>query len=168
MRKEEQKKSNRRERGQALIEVTLLFPWIFFLFVGVLDLGFYSYDSICTENAARIAALQTAVNPAFTAAQLQTMACDAVKLEMQRVTNIYNLATTCGAAPLTVTQQTLTCPASVDASGNSHPPDCGPDPNTVSSLVTVTYQSSVYVPIPGILTNQLNLTRLSEVRMIIP
>ena len=36
---------------------------IFFLFVGVFDLGFYTYAAVCTENAARLASLQTASNP---------------------------------------------------------------------------------------------------------
>jgi hypothetical protein len=167
MRREQNK--NTRERGQAVIEVTLMTPWIFFLFVGVLDLGFYTYDAACTQNAARIAALQTAVNPALTSTQLQTLACDAAKLEMQRIPNIYNIGTSCGATPLTVTQQTLNCATKfTDPSGNTHPPDCVPDPATVSSFVTVTYDSPNFVPIPGILTNQLHLMRTSEVRMIIP
>ncbi len=46
--------SKRRQRGGSLVEVALLAPWIFFLFVGIFDFGFYAYAAICTQNAARI------------------------------------------------------------------------------------------------------------------
>jgi hypothetical protein len=137
-------------------------PWIFFLFVGVFDFGFYAYGGICTENAARVAALQTASTPGLSGAQLQTLACNAASLEMIRVPNRFNFVAGCGSGPLQVTQQTLT---------NATTPacaDCGIDATAVSSLVTVTYQSNLFVPIPGIVANQLNLTRTSEVRMVIP
>ena len=47
--------SRRKRRGSALIELTLLSPWILFLFIGIVDLGFYSYALISVENATRIA-----------------------------------------------------------------------------------------------------------------
>lgn len=43
-----------RNRGHAVIEVALLSPWIFFLFVGTLDMGFYTHALIATQNAARV------------------------------------------------------------------------------------------------------------------
>lgn len=154
-------KRKRREGGSSIVEIALLAPWIFFLFVGVFDLGFYMYAASCTQNAARIAAIQTAANPGLSSGLLQSMACNAAMLEMIRVPNTHTISG-CSAAPLTVTQQTLT---------NTSTPacaDCGVDTTSVSSLVTVTYQSGLYVPIPGLLTNQLNLTRTSETRMVIP
>jgi len=48
------------QRGNAIIETTLLMPWILFLFMGVFDFGFYAYALIATENAARVAALSAA------------------------------------------------------------------------------------------------------------
>ncbi len=42
------------------MEVALMAPWIFFLFVGVFDMGFYCYAAICTQNAARAVALSYA------------------------------------------------------------------------------------------------------------
>ena len=154
-------KRKRREGGTSIVEIALLAPWIFFLFVGVFDLGFYMYAASCTQNAARIAAIQTAANPGLSSGQLQTMACSAALLEMVRVPNTHAVSV-CTGTPLTVTQQTLT---------NSSTPtcaDCGVDAGAISSLVTVTYQSGLYVPIPGLVTNQLNLTRTSETRMVIP
>jgi len=55
-------KRKRSESGQAIVETALLVPWIFFLFVGVFDLGFYAYGAICTQSAARAAAIQTAAS----------------------------------------------------------------------------------------------------------
>jgi Flp pilus assembly protein TadG len=155
-------KSKRRDHGGSMVEVALLAPWIFFLFVGIFDFGFYAFDAICIQNAARVAALQTAVNSSFTAAQLQSLACTAATLEMNRIPNIQGIPAGCGARPLIVTQQAL--------NNGTTPPcaDCGIDSTAKSSLVTVTYQSSLFVPIPGFVTNQLNLTRASEVRMVIP
>ena len=49
------RKKRNGESGSAMVEVALLAPWIFFLFVGVFDMGFYSYMAICVENAARAA-----------------------------------------------------------------------------------------------------------------
>jgi Flp pilus assembly protein TadG len=151
----------RSESGSSIVEIALLAPWIFFLFVGIFDLGFYLYAASCTQSAARIAAIQTATNPGLSSGQLQAMACNAAMLEMVRVPNTHSI-TGCDVAPLTVTQQTL------DKSTPQPCADCGVDPISVSSLVTVTYQSGLFVPIPGLLTNQLNLTRTSETRMVIP
>jgi Flp pilus assembly protein TadG len=152
----------RSESGNSVVEVALMAPWLFLLFVGVFDFGFYAYAGICMENAARIGALQTASNSALTSTQLQALACTAATLEMARVPNRFNFVGGCGSGPLQVTQQTLT---------NSTTPqcaDCGADAGAVSTLVTVTYQSNLFVPIPGVLENQLNLQRTSEVRMVIP
>jgi Flp pilus assembly protein TadG len=156
-----QVRRRRGESGQSIVEMALLAPWMFFLFVGVTDLGFYLYAASCTQNAARIAAIQTASTSALSSSQMQAMACNAAMQELVRVPNTHTISG-CSAAPLTVTQQTLT---------NSTTPtcaDCGVDATGVSSLVTVTYQSGLFVPIPGLLTNQLNLTRTSETRMVIP
>src|ERR1700676_1502121 len=50
----------KRQSGSSIIEVALLSPWIFFLFVGIFDFGFYAYAAICTQNAARAVALAVA------------------------------------------------------------------------------------------------------------
>ena len=61
MRRERNK--NTRERGHAVVEIALMAPRIFFLFVGIYDVGVYSYAAICTQNAARAAALAAAQTP---------------------------------------------------------------------------------------------------------
>src|SRR5260370_810485 len=45
--------------GQAIVEASLMMPWLAFLFVGILDFGFYSYAAISIENAARAGAIRT-------------------------------------------------------------------------------------------------------------
>jgi hypothetical protein len=57
----------RRDRGHAVVEISLLAPWILFLFVGTLDLGFYSYALICTQKAARVAVTHTSSRSATAA-----------------------------------------------------------------------------------------------------
>lgn len=90
----------RRRSGNALVEVTLLAPWIFFLFVGVLDFGFYAYSFISTENAARAAALYTSQSK--TAASDQADACTLVLAELKWAAYGRTLPATCNAAPLVV------------------------------------------------------------------
>jgi Flp pilus assembly protein TadG len=176
MRKEEQKKSNRRERGQAMVEVTLLCPWIFFLFVGILDFGFYAYSAICVQTAARSAAIQTAsgVGSFF---QSDTLACNSALNELNLLPNVVGVSS-CAALPVKVTRKTLcnaavgyvTCDATgcADCASEASQAPCSTTPTScpASSQVAVTYQSTLFVPIPGILTNQLNMTRIAEARII--
>ena len=41
------------------MEVVLMAPWIYFLFMGTLDMGFFTHAMIATQNAARAAAAST-------------------------------------------------------------------------------------------------------------
>jgi hypothetical protein len=114
-------------RGHAVIEATLLAPWIFFLFIGVFDMGFYAVALICTENAARAAVSYTA-SSAGTAAD-STGACQYALTEMNAMSNARSLAS-CSAAPLTVTATSVS----------------GAD-GSAASQVTVTYQTMSLIPI---------------------
>ena len=40
-------------RGGAILELVLMAPWIFFLFIGVLDWGFYASALISLESGVR-------------------------------------------------------------------------------------------------------------------
>jgi Flp pilus assembly protein TadG len=169
----QKRNKNTRERGQAALEVTLMMPWIFFLFVGVLDFGFYAYQSICVENAARIAAVQIASN--FVG--LSSAGCSIAVPEMNRLTNVANVTGACTdgsttvstGAPIAVNVLKLdktTSPKCADC-------DCSLVPAATcaaasSVQVAVTYQSTQMVSIPGILTNQLTIRRLAEMRIIAP
>jgi len=124
--------------GNAVIEVALLAPWIFFLFVGVLDLGFYAYAFISVENAARAAALLTSRSKV--AATDQVDACAIVLSEMTWAAYGRDIQTNCQAAPLIVNTTLLngsTTPASQDGSD--------------AAQVEVQYTTLTMIPIPGVL-----------------
>src|ERR1700731_2757751 len=103
--------SIKREGGSSIVEVALLAPWIFFLFVGIFDFGFYSYAAICTQSAARAVALSQAQS-----ATAAVTPCNAALGEMKMLPNVgYNPGFTCGsgttvtqAAPVAVCVGTLT------------------------------------------------------------
>jgi Flp pilus assembly protein TadG len=119
-------------RGNAVIEVALMAPWIFFLFVGVLDFGFYAYAFISTENAARAAVLLT--SKSRVAATDQTDACAIVLSEMAWAAYGRNVSPTCSAAPLVVNATLL--------------PNGGLD-GTDAAQVEVQYTTIPMIPIPG-------------------
>jgi Flp pilus assembly protein TadG len=128
-----------RNRGHAVIEVALLSPWIFFLFVGTLDMGFYTHALIATQNAARAGAAYTS-RSTLKAADYAG-ACQYALGELKAMSNVRSLAN-CNSSPLIVTASAL--PAGVDGSP--------------ASSVSVTYQTNRLIPIPG-LAGQLNITR---------
>ena len=166
-------KRKRRDSGSSIVEVALLAPWIFFLFVGIFDFGFYAYSIICTENAARAAAVQTA---AGVGAQSNTIACNAAWDELKGMPNVASNATpTCTALPVVVTQKTLctqatVVPNTINCTDPGPCADCSaavdPTGRAASSKVSVQYQSLPLVPIPGLLTGQTTITRIVEMRII--
>lgn len=132
-------------RGHAAIEVALLCPWIVFLFVGALDMGFYTYALISTQNAARVAAEYTSSNSNFAADT--SGACRYALGEMNSIPNLRSV-TTCNALPLKVTASLI--PVGVDGAP--------------ATSVSVTYQSGALIPIPG-LTGRLTVTRTVQMRV---
>lgn len=143
------------QRGNAIIEVSLMLPWILFLFVGVLDFGFYSYAAICTQNAARVAALANAYSTS--AASNTSGACAIVLQEMNSLPNAQTLTScTSGACPTSPGAVTAAQPISVTAC-----PVVGPD-GASAAAITVTYLSIPLIPIPGVVMGQLTITRTAE------
>src|SRR6266705_3376793 len=108
-----QTRRRKRQSGQSMVGVALLAPWIFFLFVGILDCGFFAFATICTENAARAAAIQTAASQT---AQNDVIACNAVWKEMNLLTNVAGLTPNCTQLPVKVVRKTLCIQASVSPS----------------------------------------------------
>lgn len=145
---EVRRKSRNRERGQSIIETALMAPWIFVLFMGIVDFGFYAYAMVATENAARVAALYTAQGTGSSADQ--PGACAHAKNELRMLPNFASFPAICNGAPLTV------------AAAQVLPAD-SPD-GELGTRVTVTYQSIPLFPIPG-LTGRLNVTRIVEMRV---
>jgi len=133
------------ERGNAIIEASLLAPWMLFLMVGVLDLGFYTYAAIATENAARVAAQYSAAGAA-TAGD----SAGACTYALQEAISLPGLTSgmNCTSLPFIVTVT----------------PVAGPD-GTAASSASVTYQTIPMIPIPGLLTGRLTLTRTAEMKV---
>src|ERR1043166_4013017 len=122
----ESEQGKRRTRGHAVVELALMSPWIFLLFIGILDFGFYAYSAISVENAARAAALYTSANgPTDSSA-----ACVYALQELRNAANIGTSVTTCPTAP---TVPTATAPLVVTAQSTT----LGGAP---ASQVTVTYR----------------------------
>jgi hypothetical protein len=113
--------------------------------VGVLDLGFYFFAAITTENAARVAAQ-------YGAAGLSTAgdsggACPYALQEAVTLPGL-NSGMNCQSLPFVVTLTSAT----------------GPD-GTPASSASVTYQSIPMIPIPGLLESRLTLTRTVEMKV---
>jgi Flp pilus assembly protein TadG len=169
-----------RQSGSAMVEIVLMAPWIFFLFMGVMDAGFYAYAAICLQNAARAAAVQTAANINYAGAAGADTACLAAWNEMSNLPNVYSATppTSCAGLPssvLTVTTNLL-CGQNAFANGITACPngaatptlcaDCALNHYAASSQAVVTYTTVRLVPIPGIIPSQITLTRVAEARIL--
>lgn len=133
-------------RGHAIVELSLMAPWIFFLFVGAFDMGFYAYSLISVQNAARVAAITTARSSGTAGSQAD--ACEIVYEELTRLPNSGSFSTACNTTPLQVAAQ-----SGNDADGK------------LFSRVQVTYETVQLVPIPGLLTGKTTITRTAESRV---
>ena len=121
-------------------------PWIFLLFMGLLDFGFYAYAIISVENAARVGAQYTSTGPS-TAADTAG-ACFQVLEELRMMPNVPTNLAICTATPVQVTVTALpgvACPEGIATSDGC-------------TEVAVTYTTIPLFPLPG-LTGQLTITR---------
>lgn len=153
------KPKQHRQRGHAIIEVSLMAPWIFFLFVGTLDFGFYAYAAIATENAARTAVTQTShdVNTAVDT----TTACNYALGELRSLPNM-NTVSTCSIGALCAT--TAPTVSQTQPVGVTVCQLVGPD-GAAAAQVAVTYQTVQMISIPGLVSNQFTLTRTAQMRV---
>lgn len=145
-----QSRRGKRQRGNAVVEVALMAPWIFFLFVGVYDCGFYSFALISTQNAARQAALS--------AAQASTATVTPCQAALGELNLLLNTPTSC-----------------TTAAGVSNSAPVGVDLTNITGIdgdpavrATVAYRTIPLIPIPGVLTGRATIQRISEVRTITP
>lgn len=145
------------ERGNAVIEAALLAPWIFFLFLGIFDTGFYCYSAICTQNAARAVAL-AAAQPSTPATP---QSCTVALNELNMLPNVNG--GNCTSLPVQVSVNTLTGSACPDAGAGSAASNLAV-PYCVRSVVT--YQTIPLLPIPGLQRGQITLTRTAILRII--
>jgi Flp pilus assembly protein TadG len=138
-----------RSRGSAMLELVLIAPWIFFLFIGALDWGFYAYALISVQSAARSAALYT--SSSSTLAGDASAACTVVLAEMRSLPNVGAGTTTCTSNPV-VTATSVTVPT-LGAS------------TATASQISVVYQSISLVPIPALLPKQFTARRTVTMRV---
>lgn len=135
---------NRRRRGHAAVEVSLLAPWILLLFAGLFDFGVYTTSLITVENAARAAALITSQNDEI--ADKVDIACPVVLAHAKALSNAKNL-NSCDSLPLRVAATKF-----LDSE------------NFWVSRVSVTYQTPQLFALPY-MTGRLTMTRLAEMRV---
>jgi Flp pilus assembly protein TadG len=136
----------KRARGGAMMEMVLISPWIFFLFIGALDWGFYASALVSMQAAVRSAVLYTSASEG-TAGDTDA-ACTIVLNEIRKLPNIGSSTTTCGSNPVVTATSLASGPGSVKA-----------------SRVTVTYTSITLVPLPGLLRKQFTITRSAVMRL---
>lgn len=145
----------RGERGHAVVETTLMAPWLFLLFAVVFDLGFYSYAVIATQNAARSAVLFTTRETGQTTNT--TMACQIALRELRGMPNVSASNVSCAAAAGSVSDSN---PIAVVASSIA-----GPDASALGAgRVAVTYRSPQLFPLPGLM-GRMTVTRIAEARV---
>ena len=141
--------------GNSLIEFVLLAPWFFLLFAGVTQVGFTLYGLIAVQNAARVAALHVAANPAT--ATDQAGACALVIEELKGLPNINStFGGSCNAAPVTVSASY--CDSSVPCTGAATSAD-----SEAAAVVTVTYFAPAMVRFP--VAGLSSITRTVEMRL---
>ena len=148
------RESRRQQRGSAVVEISLLAPWILFLFVGVFDMGVYTYSMMGVENAVRVAAEYTSQNPGV--ASDVTGACNKVLAELAMLPNVGTQANCNAGASNTV----VVTASALDST--TTPPSTDGQPST---LVQVTYTGNQLIPIPGLLMGRLNITRNVQMRV---
>jgi Flp pilus assembly protein TadG len=113
-------RKHKRSRGQALVELAIVAPWIFFLFMYVVDTGICMVAAISVQNAARAAALYYA----STSGATFNKACSVVTNQLQ---SLPNAPANCSSASLQLSVTTST---------------------SAPAVITVTYQTPmpIYAP----------------------
>ncbi len=135
------------ETGQAVVEVTLLLPWIVIAFICAFNFGIFAYALISTQNAARTAA--TFASQSLTVAQaggIVGQVCPYVLGELGDAPGVGAGVTSCTSSPVTVTVSPQT-----PGSGKM---------NTVK--VSVTYNTMQMIPLPGLMAGSLAIKRTVE------
>ena len=147
-------------RGNSIVEVTLMLPFIIFLFIAIFNFGFYAYALISVENAARAAAMYASGSRGM--ASDGYSACRIVLEELRSLPGIGATATctpagsawTAGASSqISVFAQLL------DATAGRPGPD-----GASAAEVAVTYQPNNLFPLPFLMGNR-PFTRVVRMRI---
>lgn len=128
-------------RGSALVETALVLPWVLFLFVWILDYGFYTYAAIGLQSASRAAGMVTGSNANLVAAT--SVACLYARQELAAMPNSSSFDANCISGPVRV----IASPVTIGS------------PGLPATRVSVTYQTVPMIPIPGFMMGRMSLTR---------
>ncbi len=156
-----------RRRGGAVIEASLLLPWLFFLFIGAVDAGFALYGLVTVENATRSAALwasQSTTNANTTSGSPSpaTACANYVMPAVKLLGNVPSSATCTTGTSLSSLAVTSANPVALTMTA----PTTIPDGTTVPAVtVTVWYRTPQLAPIPGIFTGQTTIKRSVTMRI---
>lgn len=132
-------------------------PWIFFLFVGVFDFGFYSYAFITTQNAARVAAMAGALG---SAAPDPTTTCNLVVAEMNSLPDTQSYVPGTYACPVD------TVPTNTQRIAINTPTTEVETDGSTAAVVTVMYKPQTMIPIPGVLNGPVTIYRTAKVPLL--
>jgi Flp pilus assembly protein TadG len=150
------KKSQKRQKGNALVEFALIAPLLFPLILVIFDFGLYAFAFISVQNAARVGVLRN--SGGVESATDQSSACSMAIEELRGMPNIgTTFSSTCSDAPLSVTA-VLLCPTPTNCSGSFATVDSQP-----AAQVTVSYQVPDLFRFP--LISPQTITRSSQMRM---
>jgi len=142
-----------------------MMPWLAFLFVGILDFGFYSYSAISLQNAARAAAMRSAADQSsFSTGN----SCAAALGELRGLPNMIGV-TTCASSAGAILD-TLPAAVVIVKLDNTTTPvcaDCAVTASPSSVQATVTYETLPMVPIPGLVMGRMRMTRIAESRILV-
>jgi hypothetical protein len=123
------------------VELTFFAPWFFFLGIGAVDWGFYSYSLITVEAAARAAAL-------YTSAADSAGACTIALGQLRQLPNVGSSLQNCNASPLQVTAEQVV----------------GAD-QAAASRVTIIYRTIPLIPLPAFASGQVTINRAVEMKI---
>jgi Flp pilus assembly protein TadG len=132
--------------------MSLMMPWLVFLFVGAFDWGYYAHALISTENAARVAA--TYASTSSTTATDTTNVCLFALEELRIVPNIGSSTTCTGTSPVAITTALIGPGQTNTASADGQ----------LAALVSVQYTTLQLIPIPMLLKSQATFYRTVEMR----
>ncbi len=158
-------RSRRCKNGQALIEFTLLAPWLLFLFVGALDMGFFAYALISTQNAARaVAQYASATSALYASPDSRTAtfneACYYALEELRGQPNV-TPTTTCSSG----TTVSSAAPVALCIGLNCNNQSVTGADGASAAQVTLTYLTIQMVPIPNVLGAQFTLRPTVQMRI---
>ena len=138
-----------RDRGQSVIEFTLMVPWLIFLFVGAFDWGYFSRALISAQSAARSAAVYGATLSSGTISS--STVCTVVLQQLGITANVAGLSGCTG--PISDSQPVVAASSCTSVAGI----------NTFQ--VTVSYQTPQLIPIPGLLPGKVTINRTAQLPM---